>query len=85
MMVTMMGESEVPDAELLATSLGLLRAHLAGDEESVNSMLDAADARILLAVTVGLLMDRLDKALPGGARELDEWLAGQQERYRGNL
>jgi len=35
-----MGEPEVPDAELLATSLGLLRAHLAGDEESVNSMLD---------------------------------------------
>lgn len=81
----MTSEPEVPDAELLATSLGLVRAHLRQDEEAVNSMLDAADTRPLFAVTVGLLVAQLVNALPGGAAELDARLARLQEEYRGSL
>ena len=86
----MMKDPGMSDAELMATSLGLLRAHLAGDkpenEEAVNSMIDAVpDPRVLLAVTVGFLVNELTEALPGGAAELDARLARLQEEYRDSL
>lgn len=76
----------LPDAELVAIVVALLRAHLAGDETAVGVLVDAvSDPVVLLAVAVGFMTDELARLLPGGMAELDERLATLQEEYRATL
>ena len=68
-----------------ADGIALIRAHLAGDEETVSALLAGCEMRPLFAVVVGQLTELLAQRLPGGFAGLDELLEDWQRLYRQSL
>lgn len=59
-----------------ADAVGLLRAHLRGDEESIHALLSQVDTSALLAVTCGWLMQWMENH--GVLADLEQDLATWQ-------
>ncbi|MGH3619932.1 MAG: hypothetical protein ACRDQV_18230, partial [Pseudonocardiaceae bacterium] len=70
---TPLAEPEAADA------VALLRAHLAGDEATIEMLLSMVDMRGLFAITVEMLVGLLREAGVSG-EQLEEMLAGWQAR-----
>lgn len=77
--------ADLEGPEVASVAVALLRAHLAGDGEAVEALIDACDCRVLLATMTGLLAGLLVKVLPGGAEQLDEWAVAWQHERRESL
>jgi hypothetical protein len=75
----------MPDEPTAADAVALLRAHLRGDTEAVETLLDSCELRDLFAVLTGLLVDLLASVLQDGREQLDQWAEQWQADYRATL